>query len=164
MLYPIGRLGRLGTLMSLKSLKSLMTLIIPRATCCPRRWTLDIRHLFPASGFCGGIFVPKEGASPQLTPRGQKAKLARDFCAKRRSEPAAYPKHTKSKIEEEFQGLRRRRLRSLLIVNEEAAFKRNEEITFYFAFLARILFSSAMVTLLLETLTKGVTASTTFAS
>ena len=48
--------------------------------------------------------------------------------------------------------------------NEEAAFKRNEEITSYFAFLERILLSSAIVTLLLETFTKGVTASITFCS
>ena len=76
----------------------------------------------------------------------------------------ASPHNAKSKIEEEFQGLRRRRLRSLLGANEEAAFKRNEEITFYFAFLARILFNSAIVTLLFDTFTRGVTASITLAS
>ncbi len=76
----------------------------------------------------------------------------------------ASPHNAKSKREEEFQGLRRRRLRSLLGANEEASFKRNEEITFYFAFLAKILLSSAIVTLLLETFTRGVTASITLAS
>ena len=37
------------------------------------------------------------------------------------------------KIAEGIQGLRRRRLRSLLNANEEAAFKRNAEYTRYFA-------------------------------